>query len=55
MAITGSDCNLKKVTYPIPANDSAKASIEFLLKELSSAYTEGAKEAAKAKTTEVKK
>jgi small subunit ribosomal protein S2 len=55
VAICGSDCNLKKVNYPIPANDSAKASVEFLLKELSSAYVEGAKEAAKAKTTEVKK
>ena len=52
VAICGSDCNLKKVNYPIPANDSAKASIDFLLKELSSAYTEGLK----AKTAaEVKK
>ena len=55
VAICGSDCNLKKVTHPIPANDSAKASIEFLLKELSNSYLEGAKEAAKAKTAEVKK
>lgn len=55
VAICGSDCNLKKVNYPIPANDSAKASVEFLLKELSSAFEEGAKEAAKAKTAEVKK
>ncbi len=54
IAICGSDCNLKKVTYPIPANDSAKASVEFLLKELSAAYTEGTKEAAKARITEVK-
>lgn len=54
VAICGSDCNLKKVNYPIPANDSAKASIEFLLKELSSAYAEGSKEAAKTKA-EVKK
>lgn len=55
VAICGSDCNLKKVTHPIPANDSAKASVEFILKELSSAYAEGVKEAAKAKTVEVKK
>ena len=55
VAICGSDCNLKKVTYPIPANDSAKASIDFLLKELSAAYAEGVKEAIKAKTAEVKK
>ena len=54
VGICGSDCNLKKVTYPIPANDSAKASVEFLLKELSSAYLEGSKEAAKLKV-EVKK
>ena len=51
VAICGSDCNLKKVDHPIPANDSAKASVEFLLKELSSAYSEGAK----AKAAEVKK
>lgn len=55
VGICGSDCNLKKVTHPIPANDSAKASIEFLLKELSAAYTDGVKEAVKAKAAEVKK
>jgi small subunit ribosomal protein S2 len=47
VAICGSDCNLKKVQHPIPANDSAKASVEFLLKELSSAYLEGSKEVKK--------
>ena len=51
VSICGSDCNLKKVTYPVPANDSAKASIEFLLKEIAVAYTEGVK----AKIAEVKK
>jgi small subunit ribosomal protein S2 len=55
VAICGSDCDLKKVNYPIPANDSAKASVEFLLRELSSAYMEGVKEAMEAKTAEVKK
>jgi small subunit ribosomal protein S2 len=55
VAICGSDCDLKKVNYPIPANDSAKASVEFLLRELSSAYMEGVKEAMKAKIEEVKK
>ena len=56
VAICGSDCNLKKVTHPIPANDSAKSSVEFILKELSNSYAEGAKEAAKLKVAvEVKK
>jgi small subunit ribosomal protein S2 len=55
VAICGSDCNLKKVTHPIPANDSAKASIDFLLKELSAAYTDGVKEAAKLKAAAVTK
>jgi len=55
VGICGSDCNLKKVTYPIPANDSAKASVEFLLKELSSAYAEGVKSNTGAKTAEVTK
>lgn len=43
VAICGSDCDLKKVNYAIPANDSSKASIEFLVKELANAYREGAK------------
>jgi small subunit ribosomal protein S2 len=55
VAICGSDCNLKKVDYPIPANDSAKASIGFILKELSLAYAEGVKKAEKVATTEIKK
>ncbi len=55
VAICGSDCNLKKVTHPIPANDSAKASIEFLLKELTGAYSEGVKEAIANKAKSVEK
>ncbi len=54
VAICGSDCNLKKVNYPIPANDSAKASVDFLLKELSAAYTEGVKMAVKPTTVETR-
>ncbi len=42
-ALCGTDCNLKEVTYPIPANDASKASVDFIVKELASAYREGAK------------
>ena len=52
VAITGSDCNLKKVTYPIPANDSAKASVEFILKELANSFSEGVKQIIKVKPVE---
>ncbi len=41
VAICGSDCDLKSVEYPVPANDSSKSSIEFLIKELANAYKEG--------------
>lgn len=41
VAICGSDCDLKVVNYPVPANDSSKTSISFLVKELLSAYKEG--------------
>jgi small subunit ribosomal protein S2 len=43
IALANSDCNIKKVTYPITANDSSKMSIEFFVKEIMSAYEEGKK------------
>ncbi len=41
VSISGSDCNLREITYPFPANDSSKASIEFFLKEIAAAFKEG--------------
>lgn len=41
VALTGSDCDLKEVTYPIPANDSSKQSIEHFVSEIVAAYKAG--------------
>lgn len=41
VAIMNSDCNPEEVDYPIPANDSSIASINYLLEELVKAYKEG--------------
>ncbi len=38
VALCGSDCDLSKVDYPIVANDSARASINFFAKEIASVY-----------------
>jgi small subunit ribosomal protein S2 len=48
IAIAGSDCNLFEVDLAIPANDSSKHSISYILKEITSAYKEGKKGAKKA-------
>ncbi len=41
IALSGSDCNLKEVDYPIVANDSAMASIKFFVDKVTDAYKEG--------------
>lgn len=43
IAISGSDCNLADVAYPIVGNDSSRTSIEFFIDELVKAYMEGKK------------
>lgn len=45
ISLISSDCDLTKVSYPIPANDTAVKSIRFFVDEIISAYEEGAKEA----------
>ena len=45
MALASSDCNILEVKYPIVGNDAAKASIQFFLNEIASAYSAGKKEA----------
>ena len=47
IAICGMDNNLSEVEYPIPANDSSKASIEFFLKKIAEAFEAGKKEIVK--------
>lgn len=44
VAIAGSDNNLYDVDYAIPANDSSRHTIEFLMSEIVSAYKEGQKD-----------
>lgn len=38
IAIANSDCNIGNVDYPIPANDSARASVELFMKRIVEAY-----------------
>jgi small subunit ribosomal protein S2 len=44
IGILNSDCNPLEVDYPIPANDSAPRSIQFIMDQLVKAYKEGLKE-----------
>ncbi len=50
IALSGSDCNIKEVTYPMVGNDASQSSINFFVQEIVRAYGEGKLEA----KTEVK-
>lgn len=55
--IVNIDCDPDLMSHPIPANDSAQSSIQYILERLVKAYKEGAEAAAlkpEAKETEVK-
>ena len=41
IALSNSDCDLSEVDYPILGNDSGRASIEFFIHEIVSAYKNG--------------
>lgn len=41
VALAGSDSNLFEVDYAIPANDSSRQSISYILKEIKEAYKKG--------------
>jgi small subunit ribosomal protein S2 len=43
IAVMNSDCNLEDANYPIPANDSAMKSVDYLLEKLVESYKEGLK------------
>jgi len=45
IGLANSDCNLKVVTYPVPGNDTAQASILFFVEQIAQAYRDGAKKA----------
>ncbi|MEK7213505.1 MAG: 30S ribosomal protein S2 [Patescibacteria group bacterium] len=38
IALSGSDCNLKEVTYPIVGNDASQSSIQFFVREIVKSY-----------------
>ncbi len=38
IALSGSDCNLKEVTYPIAGNDASQTSIQFFVQEIVKSY-----------------
>jgi small subunit ribosomal protein S2 len=42
IALLNSDCNLKKVEFPIVANDASVSSISFFLSQIKEAYNRGA-------------
>ncbi len=44
IALASSDCDLRDALYAIPANDAAKASIEYFVARIASAYKKGAAE-----------
>jgi small subunit ribosomal protein S2 len=41
VAVVGSDCDLKGVEYPIPANDSSSSSIKYFVEKIARAYKMG--------------
>jgi len=45
IALANSDCDINLVEYPIVANDSAKKSIEYFVKEITQAFEEGLRSA----------
>jgi small subunit ribosomal protein S2 len=57
IALASSDCDIREIDYPIIANDSSKASVEFFVAALGEAYKEGktlAQTIAKQKLEEIK-
>jgi small subunit ribosomal protein S2 len=43
VALTGSDCDLAEIDFPIPANDASLSSIRFFVEKISESYREGRK------------
>ena len=41
IALANSDCNMKEINHPIPANDVSRSSISFFLDKVREAYKEG--------------
>jgi len=45
IALSGSDCNIREITYPIVGNDGSKSSITYFVEEIAKAYQAGKKAA----------
>ncbi|PIQ66876.1 MAG: 30S ribosomal protein S2 [Candidatus Zambryskibacteria bacterium CG_4_9_14_3_um_filter_40_16] len=45
VALASSDCNVREIDYPIPANDSSAASIAYFVNEIAQAYQKGKQDA----------
>lgn len=41
VALAGSDCDISKVNYPIPANDASASSIRFFVEKIVDAWNDG--------------
>ncbi len=41
VSLSGSDCNIKGINYPIPANDASRSSITFFINQITEAYKAG--------------
>ncbi len=41
VSLSGSDCNIKGIEYPIPANDASRSSITFFINQITEAYKAG--------------
>lgn len=52
IALANSDCNMKEINFPVPANDVSRSSIAFFLDKIREAYKEGVEEREKAKAAE---
>ena len=53
IALSGSDCDIRNITYPIPANDASQSSAKFFTDEIVKAYNAGKLEG-RTETKEVK-
>ncbi|HEY4478638.1 MAG TPA: 30S ribosomal protein S2 [Candidatus Paceibacterota bacterium] len=53
IALSGSDCDIRDITYPIPANDASQSSAKFFTDEIVKAYNAGKLEG-RTETKEVK-
>ena len=47
IALANSDCDFSLIDYPIPANDAARATIEFIVEKIALAYNQGKKDTIK--------